>query len=253
MIWNKNKSKINLEIDGIMLVLLMLITGLGFLIKYVLVPGFKRNVLYGSDVEIYFLGLDRHQWGGIHLYLGLVFLGLMLIHIVLHWKMITSIFRRMVVEKTSRRAIALCSGVVVIFLALAPLFIHPEISALVKKHTFRESSSELREERQNVGQSSFPVLKTDEMPAVALQQTTKDLHKKQSENTRENDFSAIEINGSMTLKEISNKYSISVNELTRAINVPVNQRNERIGRLKRRYGFEMAELKDKVVQLKKNS
>ena len=236
-----------------MLMMLMLITGLGFLIKYVLVPGFKRNVLYGSDVEIYFLGLDRHQWGSIHLYLGLVFLGLMLVHIVLHWKMITGIFRRMVTGKGSKRAIAVCSGIVVLFLALAPLFVQPEVSPLVKKHASRQNSSQLREEKQNVTQNKFPVLKSEEVPAVTITQTTKDLHKKQSENTRGNDFSGIEINGSMTLKEISKKYSISVNDLTRAINVPVNQKNERIGRLKRRYGFEMAELKDKVAQLKRNS
>jgi hypothetical protein len=77
---NGNKSKINLAIDAVMLILLTMMAGLGFLIKYVLVPGFKRNTLYGSDVELYFWGLDRHQWGSIHLYLGFVFLFLVLLY-----------------------------------------------------------------------------------------------------------------------------------------------------------------------------
>ena len=56
-----NKSKLNLIIDFIMLIILIVIAGIGFLIKYVLVPGFKRNEIYGQDMELYFWGLDRHQ------------------------------------------------------------------------------------------------------------------------------------------------------------------------------------------------
>ena len=65
--WNKNKTKINLTIDAIMLLALMAIAGLGFLIKYVLIPGYKRNVLYPGDVELFFMGITRHEWGRIHL------------------------------------------------------------------------------------------------------------------------------------------------------------------------------------------
>ena len=93
MNWCKDKSKLNLVIDAIMLVLLMAIAGLGFLIKYVLVPGYKRNALYQGDVELYFMGLTRHEWGSIHLWLSYVFLALMILHIFFHWKMITCIFR----------------------------------------------------------------------------------------------------------------------------------------------------------------
>ncbi len=82
----KDKMKINLAIDAIMLVLLMSVAGLGFLIKYVLVPGYKVTGLYQADVELYFMGLSRHEWGNIHLLLSFIFLGLMLLHIILHWK-----------------------------------------------------------------------------------------------------------------------------------------------------------------------
>jgi len=38
-----SKTALNLVIDIILLLLMMSITGIGFLIKYILVPGFRRN------------------------------------------------------------------------------------------------------------------------------------------------------------------------------------------------------------------
>lgn len=52
----KCQSKLNLIIDAVMFVALALMAGLGFLIKWVLVPGFKRNEIYGSNVELGFFG-----------------------------------------------------------------------------------------------------------------------------------------------------------------------------------------------------
>ncbi len=73
--WYKDKTKFNLIIDAIMLVLLMAIVGLGFLIKYILVPGFKRNTLYHNEVELYSMERTRR----IHLWLSFIFLFLMLL------------------------------------------------------------------------------------------------------------------------------------------------------------------------------
>jgi hypothetical protein len=42
------KSQLNFIIDVFMLVLMMLAAGVGLLIKYVLLPGFARNLKYGS-------------------------------------------------------------------------------------------------------------------------------------------------------------------------------------------------------------
>ena len=47
-----NKSKLNLTIDITMFTVLMAIAGMGFLNKYVILAGFKRNEIYGTDVEL---------------------------------------------------------------------------------------------------------------------------------------------------------------------------------------------------------
>ena len=37
------------------------------------------------ESEKYFLGLHRHQWGDIHLYLSLAFIFLVILHLILAW------------------------------------------------------------------------------------------------------------------------------------------------------------------------
>ena len=92
------KGKLNFIIDALMFLLMVAMTGLGFLMKYILVPGKDRPSKFGRQVDLYFMDLDRHEWGKIHLILGFVLLGLLVLHIVLHWKSI----RRLPVNMTSQ-------------------------------------------------------------------------------------------------------------------------------------------------------
>tara|TARA_R110002033_G_scaffold38827_3_gene78300 strand:+ start:2890 stop:3105 length:216 start_codon:yes stop_codon:yes gene_type:complete len=49
------------------------VVGIGFLIKYTLISGKERNVIYGKNVELSLFGMDRHEWGYIHLVIAFVF------------------------------------------------------------------------------------------------------------------------------------------------------------------------------------
>jgi hypothetical protein len=90
------KAKFNLIIDELLLLCIATIVGIGLLMKYVLVPGYKRWEIYGRNVGLFFWGLDRHQWGTIHLIIGLIFLTLLVLHIILHWSLVVGIYRSMV-------------------------------------------------------------------------------------------------------------------------------------------------------------
>jgi hypothetical protein len=81
-------SDLNISIDVLMFMVLMPIVGIGFLMKYVLLNGVERNLIYGNDVALLFWGMDRHQWGSIHLYLSFGLLFLLVLHLIFHWKMI---------------------------------------------------------------------------------------------------------------------------------------------------------------------
>lgn len=237
-----SKSKINLIIDAIMLILLMIVAGLGLLIKYVLVPGFKRQILYDSDVELYYMGLTRHEWGSIHLWLSLIFIALMLIHIILHWKMITCIFKQMVSGKVSRTIIAILVAIISLFFALTPFFINPEVVPFEKKHiNNHEISAAVKE--------SVPDDKTTDYIDNSNLAKTEVIKTNKEKSGSGNMHDEIDVSGFMTLNEVAEKYSIPVNELTKALNIPAEASLEKIGRLKKRYEFEMEDLKDIIIKI----
>jgi hypothetical protein len=122
-----NKAKLNFVIDALMFLCMAAIGGLGFLMKYVLLPGRESAIKYGRRVELSFLGLDRHDWGAIHLYLGFLLLALLALHIVLHWQMIPGLFTRLVVNARERWKIALVYAAVAEVLLLFPFIISPQV------------------------------------------------------------------------------------------------------------------------------
>ena len=129
------KSKLNLIIDGLLLLCIAGIVGIGLLIKYVLVPGYMRWEIYGRNVEMFFWGLDRHQWGTIHLVIGIVFLALLVLHVVLHWSMIIGIYRKLIPNHFARWITALILIFMTIFLFTFSYFVKPEVYEQVRgKH-----------------------------------------------------------------------------------------------------------------------
>lgn len=134
MSWLKNQFKLNLFIDTIMLVLMMAMAGIGLLIKYVLVPGFQRNVVYGDSVELELWGLSRHQWGTIHLVVSLLFLVFLLLHIALHWKMIGCFCRQILPNKSVRISVTTFFSILLVLLLVGPLFLTPERTAFNPLH-----------------------------------------------------------------------------------------------------------------------
>ncbi|NBC83991.1 MAG: DUF4405 domain-containing protein [Bacteroidetes bacterium] len=235
-----NKPKLNLSIDILMFIVMIPIAGIGFLIKYVLVPGFKRNDIYGRDVELYYWGIDRHQWGTIHLYLSFILLFLLLLHIVFHWKQIVSIFKNMVSARAMRIALTLSLIVFTIIFGILPLFITPEIEEGVSHHAHHNEIGKgyYSDERQHKNRATEqPVAeKPQELEAAGNNQ----------ENHNHINHSEIEIYGYMTINEVAEKFNISAQDLAKSIGVPVGYNNEKLGRLRKKYGFQLNDLRDYV-------
>ena len=124
-VWDR--PNFNFVIDAVMFLVMMAMAGLGFLMKYVLIPGRESWAKYGRNVNLAWWGWDRHDWGAIHLYLGFLLLGLLSLHLYLHWRQIVGLFQRFIPPE--RRGLVL-----VVFLILAvvlicfPFLISPEVS-----------------------------------------------------------------------------------------------------------------------------
>ena len=143
-----DKSKINFVIDALMFLCTMAITGIGFLIKFVLIPGKERWVECDRNVALSLLGMDRHEWGEIHLVLGLILFGLLVLHIILHWKMILCLYRKLIGNQSARRIIALVFLIVCLTLVIFPFIINPEVQELGRGEGRRRAAQSYGEERK---------------------------------------------------------------------------------------------------------
>ena len=142
------KSKLNLVIDTLMLLCVSASVGIGLLIKFVLVPGYQRWRIYGRNVNLFLWGFDRHQWGTIHLMIGLTFLALLVLHIVLHWDMILGIYRRLIPNPLARRI-----SVLILVCIMTLLF---GFACLVKPEVQEQGQGKGRIWRQCEGQCDIP-------------------------------------------------------------------------------------------------
>lgn len=241
-----NVSKLNLVIDIIMFFVMMVVAGIGFMIKYLLIPGFRRNEVYGKDVELYFWELDRHQWGTVHLVFSLFLLFLLILHIVLHWKMICNIFRRMISPRPARRVLAMVFMVACLSIAGLPFLLKPYIAGSSPKYR-HQTEQEIHENHRGPSAKSHAM----DIPAAEVQLANipggkgkvKEKKKNHQHGTRD-----LNIKGKMTLQQVAVRYNIPAEELAEGINVPAGQSREKLGRLQKQYGFRMSELREIVAR-----
>jgi len=122
-----DKVKLNFVINALMFICLMAMAGLGFLIHYILPPGRRVHEIYGRNVDLTWLGWDRHDWGNIHLYLGFALLGLLAVHLILHWSMIVALCARLLPDPKLRHRVVLAFLVIALLLIYFPFLITPEV------------------------------------------------------------------------------------------------------------------------------
>lgn len=249
----RKRSRLNMIIDLFMFPLLTAMAGIGFLIKYVLVPGFERNARYGSDVELYFWGMDRHQWGTIHLVISIAFLVLLILHIVFHWKMIVTIIGCMFPLKTFRNTLAVVFGVVSLGLIVFPLLVDPEIEPAVANHRFHDAEHGSGSEIVDLGRGKQ--LQADvreavhENTAVPVKTIGKDEETHGKGVHREDHLRHdTEIYGFMSLDDIADQYNLEVSSLAGHLEVPLSETSQRVGRLRRWYGFEINDIRNYVIR-----
>ena len=121
-----NKTKLNFIIDILLLLVMSAIAGIGFLIKYVLLTGEQKWIKFGANIDQTFLGLDRHGWGYIHLVLGFICIGLLILHIVFHWKPIVSMYKHYFNRLKRKNLITTIFLVFCLLLIVIPFFVKPK-------------------------------------------------------------------------------------------------------------------------------
>jgi len=89
-----NHSRWILSVDLASFVLLLLLSATGLLLRFGLPHGSGGGLAKGmgwrslSRAVHNFWGLNRHEWGHLHLVIALLFLAGICLHLALHWKWI---------------------------------------------------------------------------------------------------------------------------------------------------------------------
>lgn len=120
-----NKSKTNLIIDAILFLGMMFLVGTGYVRKYVLLGGSASRQLYGEKMEMFLLGIGRDTWSIIHLYTGYLLLLLLLLHIILHWKQVKTMYKQLVHSSFLRIALLLVFILISCILVIFPFVLNP--------------------------------------------------------------------------------------------------------------------------------
>ncbi|NOQ37088.1 MAG: DUF4405 domain-containing protein [Methylococcaceae bacterium] len=108
------RANLNIIIDILAFCCFLFLTTTGILIHYVLPKG--------SGYYRTLWGLDRHQWGSIHLWIAVIFFAILAIHLILHWRWLLNIFKNKPSQHSGfRLGLGLVSFFALLAVAIAPL------------------------------------------------------------------------------------------------------------------------------------
>ena len=265
------KLKLNLVIDAVMLIIMMAIIGIGLLVKYVLLTGQEKWDKFGENLDFFLLGLDRHEWGKIHFILGLILIGLLVLHTVLHWKMILNIFCKLIKNKKTRVFTAVAILFLSIILVSFPLFINPTVTGTSFKgrnmHSDMGKIETIRkDEHLNTVKEPITGGNTENKPMRITPQAedhSRGLHRGEAhspgygrqnttEDTHHNLQSEIDVRGNMTLLDIAEKYEVPADYIKRKLDIPLStSNNHRLGQLRKVHGFTMSEVREIIYTYQK--
>lgn len=138
------KPTLNFIINALMFFCMSAITGIGLLIKYTLISGQEQISKYGRNDKLLLLGLNRHEWGEIHLIIGFILIGLLILHIILHWKVIKSVYERLCYKKPALKIFS------IVFFTICFLFlILPFVVNLSPKNIINQNKIEHIQSHRN--------------------------------------------------------------------------------------------------------
>lgn len=172
----------------------------------------------------YFLGLHRHQWGNIHLYLSITFTALVIIHLILSWKWIKS---------KSRQIFKKGWISVLIFTALASILVltifwalYPRYPGAYEDYGVRAGS---KAKRQHLSEEGLPI--------------------HEEKIFLEDGSIAIIIAGQTTLRQLEKTTGIPAKEIAENLGLPAKvSLDESFGRLRKRYPFTLQDVRDVVTE-----
>ena len=116
-----NKLNIIKLIDIAAFISFIFVISTGVLLRYVL------PTRSGRTFEL--MGMNRHEWGDLHFQITVIFLLILAIHLVIHWKFFFSLFQGKVNSTSAYRIVlGIVALLAILALAIAPFVVPMEHS-----------------------------------------------------------------------------------------------------------------------------
>jgi hypothetical protein len=209
------KSDWQYLIDTLLFICIFGITFIGILMAFFLPKGPSA-----LESDKYFLGLHRHQWGDIHLYISLAFVFLVIIHLTLSWTWIKGKAKTLF-NKGWR--ILLTLTVISAFLVLMLFW------AFTPKNSQKYAEYGVRS-----GKASERPLALEEL--------------------MDRDRGVVTITGKLTLEEVGHLTGVPPGDLVDSLGLPSKTpHDETLGQLRKKYGFDMIEFREVLTDLMNRS
>ncbi len=235
------------------------------------------------ESDKFFLGLHRHQWSHIHLYLSLGFSVTLAFHLVLEWSWIKGKSQRLF-KKAWRPMLGFILAAAVLlpigFWALTPnnVPVYAEMGfgrggdrgqpanhtpegrlsrpKLERTQPVERPQDESRDSPEREGAKPNPPyqdqgFERESPPSRPPEKRVSPAHEPKLVSGRlEGDQAALVITGRMTLQELQGATGIPAGRILTSMGLPGNlSRNETLGRLRRRLGFRLPQLRVAVEAL----
>lgn len=222
-------------VDVVMFLVIIGIILVGLLLAFVI----KEGPTVQANGK-YFLGLHRHQWGNIHLFLSLIFSGTLVIHLILEWSWIKG-KTKMLFKRAWRPVLGA--------IAAAALLIPLGIWALTTKYALEYAESGIRYMDQR-SQNTYTIPDKEETPHQDQASPVSEHEPELPSRHLESEHATFVVTGQMTLRQVEQKTGIPASRILARMGLPANlSRRDTLGRLKRRYRFTLLEMRSAIEEL----
>jgi hypothetical protein len=231
-------------VDTLMFLCMVGIVLIGLLMGFVIPEG-----RLGPGQSKFFLGVHRHQWGNIHLWLSLAFTALVVVHIVLAWSWFKGKAKGLF-GKAWRPVL----GLTLVAAVLIPVIFWLSVSKNDPAYAeFGEGrGQQARGVASSDGLSREPLSQAGEKARVEAPAASPDPGGEAAAGQTEAASAEAGITGRMTLREIEQKNGIPAKDLAAKLGLPDDvSLDETLGRLRQVYGFDMQAVREAVAELLK--